>query len=385
MSHRWILSLALTSLAGLPALAQSVISAHSGLVNLSEGSVFLDDQRVEQKTGKFGQMNNGSELRTEDGRAEVLLTPGTFLRVGANSAIRMLSNKLDNTRVELLRGSAVLDQGSDTLADTSVTIVYALTEVLIKQPGQYRFDAEPPQVKVTKGGVEVTANNKTIEAGSGTVVPFDGKLVARTILKDSVSKDPSQKSGDDLDSWSASRDNSVAQDSQDAASTSDLAGVIDGWQNNPDSVLQSLGIPPYIPGMSSVIPPPSYGSLYGYGVSSPALYGLYGSGIYGSALYGPGLYGSGIYGSMYGPITPLFVYGVPLYRGYGAYGPSSIYRGLGTYTGRSGFGYPGRTGFGATHPIGTMRPGIGVGVGVGARPVMGGAHVGGMHVGGVHR
>src|ERR1700733_3757625 len=114
LSHRSIFFWALTPLLGLPALAQSVISAHSGLIHFSDGSVFLDDQRIEQKTGKFDQMNNGSELRTHDGRAEVLLTPGTFLRVGSNSAVRMLSNKLEDTRVELLRGSAVLDQGPDT-------------------------------------------------------------------------------------------------------------------------------------------------------------------------------------------------------------------------------------------------------------------------------
>src|ERR1700691_1875481 len=118
MSPRWILCSAFTLLVGLPALAQSVISAHSGLIHFADGSVFLDDQRVEQKTGKFDQMKNGSELRTEEGRAEVLLTPGTFLRVGANSAVRMISNDLDNTRVELLNGSAVLNQGSDTLANT---------------------------------------------------------------------------------------------------------------------------------------------------------------------------------------------------------------------------------------------------------------------------
>src|SRR5580693_8300692 len=158
MSNRWIVCWALTPLLGLPALAQSVISAHSGLVHFSDGAVFLDDQRVEQKAGKFGQMNNGSELRTEEGRAEVLLTPGTFLRVGANSSVRMVSNQLDDTRIELLRGSAVLDQGSDTLADTSVTVLYNLDEVHIKQPGRYRFDSQPPQVKVESGDAEVIAD-----------------------------------------------------------------------------------------------------------------------------------------------------------------------------------------------------------------------------------
>ena len=155
ISHRWIVSLALTPLLGLPAIAQSVISAHSGLIHFSDGSVFLDDQRVEQKTGKFDQMNNGSELRTQDGRVEVLLTPGTFLRMGANSAIRMVSNQLDDTRVELLSGSAVLNQGSDTLADTSVTILCNFDQVHIKKAGRYRFDTEPPQLKVESGEAEV--------------------------------------------------------------------------------------------------------------------------------------------------------------------------------------------------------------------------------------
>ena len=44
MSNRWIVCWALTPLLGLPALAQSVISAHSGLVHFSDGAVFLDDQ-----------------------------------------------------------------------------------------------------------------------------------------------------------------------------------------------------------------------------------------------------------------------------------------------------------------------------------------------------
>jgi hypothetical protein len=361
MSDRWILFWALTPLVGLPALAQSVISAHSGLIHFSDGSVFLDDQRLEQKTGKFDQMNNGSELRTSEGRAEVLLTPGTFLRVGANSAIRMLSNQLDDTRVELLRGSAVLDQGSDRLADTSVTILCNLDQVRIKEAGRYRFDSEPPQVKVERGDAEVTADGKMVEAGAGTVVPFDGKLTARKLLNDSH-----LKSGDDLDNWNQARDTSVEQNNQDAAATSDLSGVIDGWQNNPDAVLQSLGIPPYIPGMSSMVTAPGYGgSPYGSGLYGP---GLYGSGLYGSSLYGPGLYGSSLYGlGLYGPVSPMFVYGMPLYRSYRST-PTYVYRGLSTMPGRTGYGY------GPSHSIGTVRPGVGVGVG---RPGIGGVHGGG--------
>ncbi len=375
ISHRWIFCWALTPLLGLPALAQSVISAHSGLIHFSDGSVFLDDQRVEQKTGKFDQMNNGSELRTQDGRVEVLLTPGTFLRLGENSAIRMVSNQLDDTRVELLSGSAILDQGSDTLADTSVTVLYNLDQVHIKKAGRYRFDSEPPQVKVESGDAEVIADGKSVEAGAGYVVPFEGKLTARKLLNDSQANDPAvSKSGDNLENWDEARNNSVADSNTDAAATSDLSKTIDGWQNDPDAVLQGLGIPPYIPGMSSMVPPPGYGSPY-----SSGLYGPYSSGLYGSGLYGPGLYGSGLYGSLYSPglygygftaYSPLLMYGygMPLYRPYGSSPPTYVYRGLTNLPGRVGYGY-------GTRSLGTVRP-AGVGIGVG-RPMLGGVHVGG--------
>jgi len=371
ISHRWIFFLALTPLLGLPALAQSVISAHSGLVHFSDGSVFLDDQRLEQKTGKFDQMNNGSELRTQDGRAEVLLTPGTFLRIGPNSAIRMVSNQLDDTRVELLSGAAVLNQGSDTLADTSVTILCHFDQVHIKKAGRYRFDTEPPQLKVESGEAEVRADDKSVVAGAGYVVPFEGKLMARKLLSNS-NDSGATKPGDDLDNWNASRDSTVADNNTEAAAASDLSGVIDGWQNNPDSVLQSLGIPPYIPGMSSMVPPPGYGSsIYG-GAYGSSLYGpgLYGSGLYGSSLYGSALYGPGLspYG-LYGPVSPLFIYGMPLYRPYGSYPPGYVYRGPTSLPGRIGYGYAPTRSVGVGVGVGIARPGVGIG----GRPVMGGA------------
>jgi hypothetical protein len=305
-------------------------------------------------------MNNGSELRTINGRAEVLLTPGTFLRVGPSSAIRMVSNQLDDTRIELLNGSAVLDQGSDALASTSVTVLYNLDQVHIKKPGRYRFDSEPPEVKVESGDAEVIADGKSIEAGAGYAVSFEGKLTARKLLDDSLSNE----SGDDLDRWNAARDSSVAENNLNAAATSDLSGVIDGWQNNPDALLQSLGIPPYIPGMSSVVPSVGYGSsLYGSGLYGSGLYGpgTYGS-LYGSGLYGPGAYG--LYGL--GAVSPLFVYPLPLYRSYRS--PYSTYG----YSYRRPTVLPSRGGYGPAHSLGPVRPGMGVG-----RPAIGVGRVGG--------
>ena len=55
--------------------AQPVVSAKSGVIAYVEGKVFLRDQPVEYSVTKFPKMKENPVLRTEDGRAEVLLTP----------------------------------------------------------------------------------------------------------------------------------------------------------------------------------------------------------------------------------------------------------------------------------------------------------------------
>src|SRR5271168_4987569 len=102
-------SLLLATLAAFAAYGQSVVSVRSGLINFAEGEVLLSGQPVEQRAGKFPEVREGSELTTEAGRAEVLLTPGMVMRVGPDSAITMTSASLIDTRVEFRRGSAVIE------------------------------------------------------------------------------------------------------------------------------------------------------------------------------------------------------------------------------------------------------------------------------------
>ena len=105
------------------AFGQLVISAHSGVVQYVEGRAYLDSAPVELKFGHFPDIKQNQEFRTEEGRAEILLTPGVFLRLGENSAIRMLSNGLTDTRVEVLNGSAIVE--CDQLPkDNSIMLVY---------------------------------------------------------------------------------------------------------------------------------------------------------------------------------------------------------------------------------------------------------------------
>src|SRR4029077_16118779 len=99
MGLRVVVSLAMT-ISCKHAWGQLVISAKSGLINHIEGRVLLSGEPVVTKSGVRREMKDASELRTEDGRAEVLLNPGVFLRIGKDSAVRMLSNDLADTRIE---------------------------------------------------------------------------------------------------------------------------------------------------------------------------------------------------------------------------------------------------------------------------------------------
>ena len=58
---------------------------------------------------RFTEMKEQSELHTGLGRAEILLTPGVLLRVGENSSVKMLDNRLVSTRVEFVSGIAMLE------------------------------------------------------------------------------------------------------------------------------------------------------------------------------------------------------------------------------------------------------------------------------------
>src|ERR1700694_1665074 len=122
MKPVWIavLTVAILALGAIPAAAQPVISAKSGLISSVDGKVYLGDQLVEPSSTHFPDIKENTVVRTEEGRAEVLLTPGVVLRIGENASFKMITNRLIDTRLELLAGSGVVE--ADEIAkDTNVT------------------------------------------------------------------------------------------------------------------------------------------------------------------------------------------------------------------------------------------------------------------------
>src|ERR1700692_3796330 len=93
------------------ARAQSVISAHSGVIHYVEGDVTIDGTAIHPKFAEFPDVKPGQSLATGEGRVELLLTPGVFLRLTDNSSVRMISNALPDTRLEVVTGSALIEVG----------------------------------------------------------------------------------------------------------------------------------------------------------------------------------------------------------------------------------------------------------------------------------
>jgi hypothetical protein len=263
------------------------------MIHFVEGQAYLGDQPVETKFGNFPEVKENAQLRTEDGRAEVLLTPGVFMRLGENSSFRMITNRLIDTRLELLSGTAIIE-AEDIAKDNSVTVVYKDASVHVAKKGLYRFEAASGELKVFDGDAEVTAADKTVEVKESRLIELN-TLAVRKFDKNET---------DSLDRWSARRGEYVAMANVAAANsirTSMFSGgsllnggmygngglygnglFNGGWFFNP-----YFGMYSYVPGLEGAMYSP-----YGYRFWSPFnVYMAYTPGYY----YYPSNYGSGGY------------------------------------------------------------------------------------------
>src|SRR5579884_1296613 len=69
-------------------------TAMPGTLNYVEGQASIGDQTLNSQAVGNASLDNGQVLQTGNGKAEILLTPGVYLRVGNNSTVRMVSNSL---------------------------------------------------------------------------------------------------------------------------------------------------------------------------------------------------------------------------------------------------------------------------------------------------
>jgi hypothetical protein len=176
-----------------------LVSAKAGTVNLAEGSVMYKRAESDWDILITGDsLKSGDRVKTQTAsRAEILLSPGSYLRLSENTEAVLSSDSLNDTQILLVKGSAIVEAvTSEESTQPIATITAAGTSVSILRGGIYRFNVEgesSAEVLIRKGRVKV-ANREYKE---GTKVVLSGNAVVATALD--------KRSQDDFDLWSKER------------------------------------------------------------------------------------------------------------------------------------------------------------------------------------
>lgn len=135
-------------------LMQYVISTKAGLVNHVQGETNVAVQR---------QVEAGAPIKTgSDGYVEVLLNPGSFLRIDQNSEVVLDSVELTRIAVRIVSGSAIVEAAT-TDKNSPITVTTGDLTVQIVQPGLYRF--WEGTASVLNGRLKLPDSKTTIKKG----------------------------------------------------------------------------------------------------------------------------------------------------------------------------------------------------------------------------
>jgi len=328
-----VAGLAVAILASFSAHAQYVISAHSGVVQYVEGKAYINDNEVDPKFGQFPDIKENQVFRTEEGRAEVLLTPGSFLRLAENTSVKFLSNKLTDTRIEVLSGS-VMVECNEIAKDNAVTLIFQGNEMSLLRRGLYHVESEPARFQVYEGEATVKNQSGQLTLHAGKQTPLGSVLMAENFDK---------KQGDDLYRWSSQRSGYLSKANVSSAmgmqSSGNYGGQIGYWAWNP-----MFGLYTFIPGRGT------FWSPFGYGFFSPYTIGNY-------FFYSPSYYSGGYYANS-GRSSVGYGVSNASTTAHGTYSPTAIHgynAGSAAFSGRSG-GYSGG-GFGGGYSGGGVSTG----------------------------
>jgi hypothetical protein len=307
--------------------AWASIPPQPGVLNYVEGQAAIGGQVLGQSSVGSVKLSAGESLATQNGKAELLLTPGVFLRIAENSEIQMVSPDLANTVLTLQRGRALVEVDRIYTAN-NVRINENGASVQLTKPGLYDFDADHGQVRVFDGKAEAQVGGRTISLNKGHELTLNQpKLKARGFDQKAYQ--------DEFFRWASLRSSYLAEANVDAArqyaSTSPYPGYYaggwygTGWYWDPwfsaytfipgDGIFYSpFGWGFYSPWLVVGAPFYGYGHVYhsfgpyyhspyaGFAGHGFAGHGFVGNAhsVSGNAFHGGGFQGGGFHGGGFG-------------------------------------------------------------------------------------
>jgi hypothetical protein len=286
----------------LPTRDRYVISARAGGVNAVTGraTVLTQGNTVWEQLTITEDLQTGDIVKTDtDGRVEMLLNPGSYLRLGENSEFELTNNSLDNLEISLLRGTAVVEATGADDSRMQINISTPHTKLAIVRRGLYRLNVVPgdnTELIVRKGRVMLDRSQTKINGGNKVVFSNETFFVAKM-------QDADKKKVDEFDIWSKERSKTLAQANRKIerrAMSALWAGARDSWFQNYTA--RSAGFWFFNSRFSCYTFVPFYmgwGSPYGSSYSSAFFSGYYCGGCRGTGAYFNGNlrnfgYGTGI-------------------------------------------------------------------------------------------
>jgi hypothetical protein len=169
-----VLSLILAAVLSAPAWGSNTDTkaAIPGTLNYVEGQASMDGQTLTSDTIGSAQLQADQTLSTASGKAEVLLTPGVFLRLGNNSAVRMISPSITTTALAVNQGTAMLEV-TQLYPQNDIRISEDGATARIEKTGLYAFDATQGQIRVFDGQAEVQYEDHDVKVKSGHEVSLN--------------------------------------------------------------------------------------------------------------------------------------------------------------------------------------------------------------------
>lgn len=185
-----------------------VISATAGGVNAVSGRAEIKPFRG----ADWSLLNITDDLKAGDlvktgidGRVEMLLNPGSYLRIAENSEFELTDNSLENLEVRLIRGTAIIEATGADETELAINITTPHAKMVIIKRGLYRVNVKPgdtTELFVRKGRVVLANGHTKVKEGNKVVFSSTNFFVAKI--------EKAEKNRDAIETWSKDRAETVA-------------------------------------------------------------------------------------------------------------------------------------------------------------------------------
>ena len=219
-----------------PIAGAYVISAKAGGINFVSGTVSIQGKKAKKILAvQNDSLAIGEKISTAaDGKAEILLNPGSYVRLAESSEFEFADTALDNLAVKLNRGSAIFEVIADD--EFKVAVNTPKSQFSLVKTGVYRVDALSDgtgRISVWKGKAKTGATESAaIKSGKAATI-INGQLAIEKFDRDAKGE---------LETWSKQRAKEIAKVNAKLLNREMNNALLSSFSQNRWNVYDSFGL-----------------------------------------------------------------------------------------------------------------------------------------------